>query len=120
LSDEEDANFVSFLLSLFLSTRTSTPNKKFIFIFGPEPLKTGRHNQTHSVATMNHIAVIVALAFFTKLIFALSPNYPFDQLPRPVHQATFTGEANDHAYELNGTVQASTTTPPSSFIQSND
>ncbi|KAH8751715.1 hypothetical protein F5882DRAFT_470022 [Hyaloscypha sp. PMI_1271] len=52
---------------------------------------------------MNHIAVIVALAFFTKLIFALSPNYPFDQLPRPIHLATFTGEVNDHAYELNGT-----------------
>jgi hypothetical protein len=118
LSDEEDTNFVSFLLSLLLSSRTSTPNKKFIFIFGPEPLNTGQHNQTHSVATMNHTAVIVALAFFTKLIFALSLNYPFDQLPRPVHQATFTGEVNDHAYELNGTVQASTTTPTSSFIQS--
>jgi hypothetical protein len=69
---------------------------------------------------MHRIAIIAALVFFTQLILALSPNYRFDQLPRPIHQATFTGEVNDHPYELNGTVQASTTTPPFSLIQLND
>ncbi|PMD49250.1 uncharacterized protein K444DRAFT_638756 [Hyaloscypha bicolor E] len=41
---------------------------------------------------MHRIAIIAALVFFTQLILALSPNYQFDQLPRPIHQATFAGQ----------------------------
>jgi hypothetical protein len=69
---------------------------------------------------MVRIVITLALAFLTALTIALSPNYPFDQLPRPVRPATFTGEINSHAFELNGTVQVSTSTFLVSFTRSND
>jgi hypothetical protein len=56
---------------------------------------------------MHFITISIALALLAPLTLALSMTANFEQLPRPLRPATFIGEVNGYAYELNGTVQVS-------------
>lgn len=62
-----------------------------------------QHNQQTSIATM-HRTITTALAFIGMAVLALALDYPFNALPLPAKTATFIGEMDRQAYELNGTV----------------